>query len=428
MKGLINYLWRNRMLPKTGMHTAKGEELRIASYGHESEENIFTDVAIVLGDKELHGNVAIFEADTAKVSDNGLKHRIDGQTVLLVTAGECCIAKAPNEAVAILHLRIPDGLEKEFAEAMQHTQCLPCYDAFGSIDSINRNSFLSRLLIERIEEKGNSILQTFTECNGRWDDTLMKTIIRSFGFGIQSEVFEKWARILDFNALGKHRDNLLQVEAIMFGQAGVLEEDSIPYYYRKEALDNSYYKELTREYRFLKNKFGLKEIHYSEWKRGNTTPHVRIARIAALYSRKSTGISNIISCNTAAEYYSIIDTSLEGYWSNHICFGSTETTGNGGMKQRQMDVIIINAVVPILYIYGKHRNDVAICNKAEEQLHLLKCEENSIIKKWLGRGIAMECAADSQAILQLEKRYCRTCNCTECRFAYHYIKERIAGI
>ena len=125
--------------------------------------------------------------------------------------------------------------------------------------------------------------------------------------------------------------------------------------------------------------------------------------------------------------YRLIDTTLEGYWSNHACLGGTETWGNGRMKQRQMDVIIINAVIPLLYIYGKHRGDTAACDKAEELLHQLKSEENSIVRKWKDKGIAIECAADSQAILQLDRRYCRLHNCTRCRFAYYYLKDRIAS-
>ena len=98
------------------------------------------------------------------------------------------------------------------------------------------------------------------------------------------------------------------------------------------------------------------------------------------------------------------------------------------MKPRQLDVIIINAVIPILYIYGKHRNENGLCAKAEELLYQLKSEENSIVRKWKEKGLSIECAADSQAILQLEKKYCRLRRCTDCRLGWYYIKERIAGI
>ena len=211
----------------------------------------------------------------------------------------------------------------------------------------------------------------------------------------------------------------------MFGQAGLLNEESIPYYYRDDATNSKYFRELQREYRFLSRKFSLKEMSYKEWGMSNKTPHLRIARLAALYLGQKASISNITACNTTAELNSLLDTALNGYWYNHTCFGGTETSGNGAMKARHCDIIIINAVVPILFMYGKRHNDLALCNKAEDFLHFLKSEENSIVRRWKEQGIEINCAADSQAFLHLNRKYCSKCYCEECHFAYHYIKKRI---
>ena len=127
-------------------------------------------------------------------------------------------------------------------------------------------------------------------------------------------------------------------------------------------------------------------------------------------------------CNTIEELRETIATPLHGYWYNHTCFGGTETIGNSKMKERQTDVIIINAIAPILYVYGKHRKDYALCGKAEEYLHNLKCEENGIVRRWREQGIKVDCAADSQALLHLNKSYCSNNKCRQCQFAYVYIK------
>ena len=230
---------------------------------------------------------------------------------------------------------------------------------------------------------------------------------------------------INTQALGKHSNNLTQVEAILFGQAGLLDEENIPCYYRQFAIGNDYFNELKREYCFLSNKFGLASIDYRKWGAGNATPHLRIARIASLYYHKRLTISGITESYTLTELYRLLNTPLEGYWQNHTCFGGTETCGNGAMRQKQVDVIIINSVVPLLYIYGRHRREEALCSRAEELLHQIESEENSIIKRWRGQGVVVDCAADSQALLQLNRRYCRINNCTECHFGYHYIKERL---
>jgi hypothetical protein len=284
---------------------------------------------------------------------------------------------------------------------------------------------MSRLLAERLEEKSRLMERIFRQSDQRWDDTLLKTTIRSFGFGIQSRVFDEWGCILNTQALGKHSDNPIQVEAIFFGQAGLLEDDSIPYYYREEAKKSKYYNELKSEYRFLQNKFNLKTLDYKEWGNGNTTPHLRIARLATLYYTKRITVSEILSKLTLTDIYSLFNSPLHGYWSNHTCFGGTETTGNGNMKQRQIDVLIINSIIPFLHIYGRHRREAELCERAEDFLYHIECEENSIIKRWRQEGVTAECAADSQALLQLTRSYCNTINCTNCPFAYHYIKSKI---
>ena len=322
-------------------------------------------------------------------------------------------------------MTMPDGLTNEFCAAEEHRDTLPCSGTIAGLPTILYHSILSRLLVERIEEKRGIIERIFTQCNQKWDDTLMKLVIRSFGFGIQGSVFEEWANVLDMQALGKHRDNPTQIEAIMFGQAGLLDEESIPYYYRGEAGRSVYYNELKREYRFLSNKFGLTTIDHKKWNCGNTTPHLRIARIASLYHTGKLTISGITATDTLNGIYRLFSHTLDGYWQNHTCFGGTETTGNGFMKQRQVDVIIINSVVPMLYIYGKHRKEERLCGMAEDLLHQIEAEENSITKKWREQGVKAECAADSQALLHLSRSYCRAKECTRCPFAYHYIKERM---
>lgn len=319
----------------------------------------------------------------------------------------------------------PDELANEYSAAEEHRNTLSCTETIAGLPEIQFHSILSRLLIERIEDKRRTIERIFAQCDQKWDDTLLKVVIRSFGFGIQGEVFEEWANRLDMQALGKHRDNPTQIEAIMFGQAGLLTEESIPYYYRGEAERSEYYNELKREYRFLSSKFGLTAIDHKKWNCGNTTPHLRIARIACLYHTNKLTMSGITSANTLNEIYRLFSHTLNGYWQNHTCFGGTETSGNGCMKQRQVDVIIINSVAPMLYIYGKHRKEEKLCEIAENLLHWIEPEENSITKRWREQGVKAECAADSQALLHLSRSYCRAKECIRCPFAYHYIKERI---
>lgn len=292
----------------------------------------------------------------------------------------------------------------------------PCTEKIAQCSSNEISGCLSQLLAERIEEKCKRFTQLYDSCGKRWNDALFKLLARSFGFGIQSNAFEEWASLLNMQALAKHGDNIEQIEAIFFGQAGLLNNESIPQYYQNDAQASDYYNTLLREYKFLKSKFGLQEMDHSKWN-GSATPHIRIARMATLLQRGSVSINRIAELSTITELRNLLQAQPSYYWQHHTQFGSTATIGTGDIKNRQLDVLIINTVVPMLYCYGKHRCDSDLCNRAEDYLREINCEENNIVRRWAERGIRATCAAESQALIQLNNAYCTKHRCHECPLA-----------
>lgn len=431
MKTLTEYIWSNSLFPKSGLATTAGEELQIINAGENSheKENIFRNARIRIGGHIWSGNVVIHD----KSSDWEEEMRCDNkeiyENVILHVTGNDDIEtmRRHGEYIPQLRLCYPKDIEVQYEKAYCGNCALPCESIFSSMSIIKQHVFMSRLMIERIEEKAERISKLYDNCNKKWEDTLFKLLARNFGFGIQSEIFEEWASVLNMTALGKHRDNLLQIEAIFFGQAGLLHEETIPEYYRKEAQNLDYYKALQREYKFLSNKFALKSINGKSWGGGFGTPHTRIARLATLYHKGNISLSAIKACDTTEELRKLLQAEPEGYWRNHQQFGSTITTGTAPQNNSKLDLLIINTVVPFLYLYGKRRNEISLCEKAENHLHNLHSENNGITRKWAQKGIAMSCAADSQAIIQLQKAYCNKKNCKNCHFAYTYIKEKVGA-
>lgn len=302
---------------------------------------------------------------------------------------------------------------------------LPCMQTAAECSNAELQNYLSHLLAERLEEKSTRITTLLDSCDKRWNDALFKLLARYFGFGIQSNIFEEWAAQLNMQALAKHRDNIEQIEAMFFGQAGLLNEDSIPQYYHADATNSEYYSTLVREYKFLKSKFGLQEMSHQKWS-GNATPHIRIARMAALLQRGSVSIDRIAACNTVAELRNLFQTQPSFYWQHHTQFGSTLTVGTGDIREKQLDVLIINTVIPMLHCYGKHRHDTELCNKAEDYLYVINSEDNSIIRRWTLQGVCIGSAAESQALIQLNNAYCTKHRCLECRLAHTYFTKNIS--
>lgn len=405
---ILHYIWKYTMVPHDKLHTLSGKNIEIINPGEEDCNNrIFRNAHIKIEGNERTGNINIEPAE-----------RDDNAALCIISPDNIC-ATDPD---ATLHIETSKQFEDEFLAITCGKQ--PCEETISTIDNLHINSYLSRLLIERIEDKGRRITATHTLSDKRWEETLFRTLARNFGFGIQGDAFEKWASILDLTALGKHRDNLMQIEAVFFGQAGLLESDSIPEYYRVEAERTPYYTELKKEYKFLSAKFNLQQADHTIWRVcGTGTPHLRIARLAAMYHKSTVSLSSIAECDTLDELKRVLQTPLTGYWSNRTHFGGTTTTGKPEtISTKHLHLLIINTIVPILYSYGKHRKDTALCNKAEDHLHLLPPEDNGIIRGWAKMGLHANCAADSQALIQLKKEYCNKKRCLDCQFAYRHLK------
>lgn len=426
MSTIMHYIWRNRMLTGQKLCTTKGEAIKVIQTGDNTPDdgNIFHNARLKIGDKEWSGNIILHHKSSdweKEIHNNGSKHYKN--IILHIIESDDIETMLPHgEYIPQLQISYPREVADEYTAIKKEKRPLPCHGAMATMEKIHLHSHLSRLLVERIEEKAQRIETLHNQCGKRWEETFFKLLARNFGFGLQSSTFEQWASLLNMQALGKHRDNSLQVEAMFFGQAGLLEEETIPAYYRSEALSTPYYELLKREYKFLSAKFNLKNMDAKVW--GSSTPHLRIARLSTLYSKATATLSTIASCNTIKEIEEKLQVIPQGYWWNHLQFGGTSTTGCGPLRKSQINTLIINTIVPILYAYGKHRNDTTLCNKAEDILYNIPGEQNSITRKW-AQTITTDCAADSQALIQLQKAYCNKNACNKCPFAFSYLKKRI---
>lgn len=406
----VEFIWENKLSGKSPRK--EKSTLQIVSIGEKSNEK-----------RNTYRNAAIKEGEVIHIGDAMLSLERKGKEATLHIALQ---AENSSEEPKTMHFNIgiASGILESCEDITNGRFREVCYNEVNSIDTLHIHTFMSRLLIERIEDKAERIHRTFEQCNKKWDETLFKLLIRNFGFGIQSDIFEEWGEQLDFNALGKHHNSIEQIEAIFFGQAGLLEQASIPEHYRQFALKEAHYNKLVQEYKFLKAKFNLKSTDHNIWNRFSNTPHIRIARLASLYCNNRISVSKIASCETLDELRNLLQIQPEGYWRDHLHFGGTRITGVAPMRNEQINLLIINTIVPILYTYGKHRHDITLCSKAEDFMHNLGSEENGIIRKWRQRGITPTCAADSQALIQLQKGYCDKSNCCNCRIAYELIKNR----
>jgi len=212
--------------------------------------------------------------------------------------------------------------------------------------------------------------------------------------------------------VGKHKDQLFQLEALLFGQANLLNIKQLDEYTSK----------LLKEYAFLQAKYDLKPIDGNQWKllrlRPDNFPHVRIAQFASLIHNSSKLFSKIIE-NPTIEYLQQLFAGLPStYWDTAYTFGTKSPKQIKKLGIQSINGILINTVIPFIFCYGQQKNNQLLKDEALQLLEQIPFEKNSIVSNWRQLGLKVDTAYDSQALLQLKKQYCDEKKCLRCRIGH----------
>lgn len=328
------------------------------------------------------------------------------------------ISRSNGERIPQIQLICPEAVRTNYKELLETDSYPPCYRIIPSLSPFTAHSWMSALQMERFEQKATLLNERLKRCQGNWEDAFFITLARNFGFGLNGDAFETWAHQLPFRAVDKHRNDLFQIEAIFFGQAGILEDSD----------GDGYYLRLKKEYIYLQHKFELIPMNTSLWRflrlRPTNFPHIRIAQLACLYHRAYGLLSRIMETETLQGVRDILKGGTSEYWLTHYTFGGSSPSRPKALSNTSLDLLIINTVVTFLYAYGLHKGNPVLCARAGSFLEELKAENNYITRMWEQCGMKTSNAADSQALIQLKKEYCDKKKCLYCRIGYEYLKRK----
>lgn len=431
MEDLVRYVWKHRLFPISPLQTTSGSTVEVLSPGMENRNDgpDFFNAKVKIDGTLWVGNVEIHKrASDWYTHGHDTNKRYDSVVLHVVEVADCKVKRTDGTPIPMMELKVPEHIAANYQELREIDNYPPCYRVIPELSSLTIHSWMSALLYERLDMRSTQITDRYEAHEKNWDDALFCTIARNFGFGTNGDAFEEWARRMPFRAVDKHADNLLQVEALFFGVAGLLDEESVPDYYRSELQTDEYFQSLRREYTFLAHKFGLHAMDCSMWRllgmRPVNFPHVRLAQLAMLYHKHSISVSKLLSAKDKASITALLQVEASSYWDTHYTFAST---ASAPMKKRVTDpaitLLLINSVAPFYYSYGQRKNNEQYCEQAAALLEQLKAENNYIIRNWNQCGISVKNAADSQALIHLKKQYCDKRDCLRCRIGYEYLKK-----
>lgn len=419
MEQLLHYVWKHKIFPLKELKTTTGQQVEVIDTGLANTDAgpDFFNAKLKLDGVLWIGNIEIHER-----SSDWFKHGHHADTgynsVILHIASEIDteISRSNGERIPQIQLICPEAVRTNYKELLETDSYPPCYRIIPSLPPFTAHSWMTALQMERFEQKATLLNEQLKRCQGNWEDAFFITLARNFGFGLNGDAFETWAHRLPFRAVDKHRNDLFQIEAIFFGQAGILEDSD----------GDGYYLRLKKEYTYLQHKFGLIPMDASLWRflrlRPANFPHIRIAQLACLYHRAYGLLSRIMETETLQGVRDILKGGTSEYWLTHYTFGGSSPSRPKTLSNTSLDLLIINTVVTFLYAYGLHKGNRVLCARAGSFLEELKAENNYITRMWEQCGMKASNAADSQALIQLKKEYCDKKKCLYCRIGYEYLK------
>lgn len=403
MEKLLHYVWKHRILPLGSLSTTDGRRVEVIDPGmhnHDGGPDFFNAKVLVEGILWA-GNVEIHLR-----SSDWFRHghdtdaAYDGVVLHVVQDADCEVNSSQGRSIPQVIMHIPDSLVQDYQSLLRTDEFPRCHRILPSIDPIRMHGWMDRLLVERLQQRAALLLDRTKAFGGDWERACFVTLCRNFGFGLNGDVFERWAMSVPLSAAGKHRDHLFQIEALFLGMAGLIEHA-----FQEEEQDLC--RRMQQEFSFLASKFSLKPtLKYADWRylrtRPQNFPHVRIRQIARLYHGGHVQMDALLQ--------------VKGVKDLH------QRLGDAGLSAAVTRLILINTVAPLLHAYGMAMGEERWTDRARDLLEELPAENNRILRLWKECGVKVDSAADSQALIQLKKTYCDRLDCLRCQFGYAYLK------
>lgn len=418
---LLQFIWQQLYFSKEELYTVQNEPLQIIFQGSRNSNQgpDFLEAKISIADVIWVGNIELH----IKTSD-WIKHGHTGDVhynnVILHVVYENDVATDHNLPVLELKNRISNNLLRYYKLLMEQSSFVPCSHQLQNVNELVWQSWKERMIAERLQQKSDRIQQLLQQTNRHWEETFWQLLARNFGTPLNADAFESIARSLPVTLLAKHKNQIHQLEALLLGQAGLLNED----------FTEDYPILLQKEYRFLQSKHQLKPVpqllQFLRMRPSNF-PTIRLAQLAMLIHQSSHLFSKVIEAIGLQQLHHMLQVTANDYWHYHYTFNETSAFRKKQVGDVMINNLFINTVIPLLFVYAQEQHQQPLKEKAIQWLQQLPKEKNSVTANWEAIGVQHQSAFDSQALLYLKKEYCQQKHCLQCAIGNSLLKKQLTS-
>ena len=418
----LHYVWKNKLVNATQLKTTTHQSLQILNFGlyNQNAGPDFLNSRIEIDDQVWFGNIELH----VKSSDwYRHHHEVDANydAVILhaVWEHDMNVYSKNNEPIPTLELK--NYIEQNIVKSYYKLTCknlnwIPCEKQIADVNSFFMNNWLERLFIERLEKRSEQIRELLFSTKNDWEATLFIMLAKNFGLRVNQDAFLVLAKSIPYSIIRKEQREVMKLSALFFGQAGFLDEE----------IEDSYYLSLKTEYAYLRHKYGLEPASKHQFQffrmRPANFPTIRIAQLAALYSRQQNLFSRLMNLKDIRQFYMIFKVELAPFWETHYTFDKESRKSKKNLTSGFLDLTLINTIIPLKFYYLKTINQFDKTFLLDF-LRELKPEKNSIISRFSMLGVQANNAFESQALLELKSNYCAPKRCLECAIGNQLVRK-----
>lgn len=413
---LLHHIWQHRLFSQNELKTVGGQQLQILRPGELNTDAgpDFRNVRMKIDGTEWAGNVEVHVRSSDWLRHNH-QHDSNYANIILHVVFEDDLKESLG-SFPTLELKpfVSDQILRRYENLSSSTSELPCGKQFLDVPELVRNAWFDSLLIGRLQRKSEWMHSLVDECEGDLEQAFMVALFRSFGMKVNAEPFEELAKLTSWKVLTKHQDNLFQLEAILFGNAGFLESPK-----------DDYQRKLKQEFDFLKHKYGLVPMEMKRWKflrlRPANFPTVRIAQLAALFH--ATGaFYRWFSGQPEKIELQKLKVHPSSYWKTHYNFGTESASRSKQLGSSMAQNMLVNAVAPFLFVTAQREAKPELQDRALSILQQLSAEKNVKVNAFAELGLKVQNAAESQALIELKTNFCDLKKCLICSIGANILK------
>jgi hypothetical protein len=423
-ESFLYYVWQFQYFNKSDLRSSDGESISISKVGllNSNSGPDFSGAFINVNGINWAGTVEVHvKSSDWKAHRHATDDAYENVVLHVVWENDLPVFRKDRTPIPTLELRnrVDVQILKGYKALVNSSTVVPCEKSFSDVEYLVFLSMLDKTLMQRLEDKANQVSELLKLNNGDWDETCYQMLAKNYGFKVNADPFYQTARSLPYKIVQKQND-LLQVEALLFGQAGMLQTKT----------KDEYISDLFREYQFLSQKYELQglQLNPSQWKflrlRPSNFPTLRIAQFASLLYSSKNIFSQFLKTGNYQTLKETLSTGQSDYWNSHYHFGKKASGLVSSIGESSVQNIIINTVTPLLVAYGKHKDDQTFVDRAVEILQQLPAEENKITRIWNELGVKVRTAFDSQSLIELYNNFCLKRECLNCAVGAFILKPK----